>query len=200
MNFLKNIKELIEKYPPNYFIELFRRFIENMLSALKNSGNSSWRFLLIFPLVLCIIILQILLFIKSILKNIFDIISFILKFFRKLFVILLEELNFYWYKFKELTRKLIENLVLVNKKLIEYINYQLYKLFHNDKIFDFEFDNYNIWKLLLKVIFSIFSCLIWAIFSTMMSVILIIGTGIIIIPFIHQWFRKEILNLTTIDD
>lgn len=144
--------------------------------------------------------MQFLLIIKAILKNIFQFISFILKFLRKLFLVLIEELNYYWTKLKDFTGKLVDNLANINNKLIEYIGFQLHKLLGKSTPYKFNYQHVKILNSSISAFFYLIVSLLWIILSTFVSAVLIIGTLIIVIPFIHQWIRKDLFKVITIDD
>jgi len=193
MKFGKSIKDFVEKYPPKYFIKLLKRIIDKMINSITNSGKSIWRFLWIFPLLICILILEILLVIKFVFKKFFEIIKFILRFIRKLIITLLEELEFYWYKFKNTSGELLMFLKITNTKLIEVIKLQASKL--GDKNFKPSLKNkeYSFLKLVFNITKNLILTIIWFVFGTIMSVILLVST-FILYPFLHQWFRIRVLK------
>jgi len=182
------------KYPPNYFSNRLKSIITKLIESIKNSGNSVFRFTLIFPLILCIAILQVLLIIKYFFKNIIEFISFIIRLIRKVFIVLLEELEFYWTILRNLSKKVVDNLKVINKKLLEIIDYQLKKLGNDTAIYITEYGHISGFELIISSISYLVLTIIWIVFGTVMSIGLIVGTAIIIVPFLHQMIRIKLFK------
>lgn len=191
---MPKFKTFINKYPPNYFINKVQSIIDKMITSITNSGSGFGRFLLIIPLAICIIILQGLIIIKFFIKNIFEVIKFILKFIRKLVITLLEELEFYWKKVKDTSHDLVNNLKVINTKLLAIIRYQLDKLKYDHATIQDEYHYLKLPKIIAYTTISFIYLLLWAMFSIIISIILVVSTLTILGPFLHQWVRINVFK------
>ena len=222
MSFRSNIRNFINKYSANSFLERLDRLILYVKKSIENTGNSFHKFSLILLLLVLIGIKRVGLFIKNIsdeivriiqsiwnfivsiwdnfiefLKYVYDnfleLLDLVWQFIRKVFFLtVVEEVGFYFKKLKDFSKELKENLTIIVQKLQGYSDF-LSKKFDDKHLTYSSIIPETYLSLSGNALFWFLVATVWGILTIILSTVLILGT-IIGIPVLHQFIRKELID------
>jgi len=217
--FKQKIEKFINKYSKQNFSNKLNNLIESIKKSSENSGNSLWKLLMAIILIMLIFCQFFEIIVKNIIPHIRQLIQSVLAFLNEcwirvinlvegivnvfvefvrmvhdiitnvLLVTIVSEIGFYFKMFKDSSQELKDSLTLVVQKLQDYSDFLSRKLENGNIEFKTKIPYSNI-NLLSKSFLYFFMFCFYLIIALIMSVLLLVGS-VILLPVFHQYMREK---------